>query len=140
MRAVRVGRFCGVSSCPRHFQTLQSRRDRNPVPGRPTGTIGIYAKEGKALMPGQGTRRQKPGSSRSKPSGGRPRNRVPSEWGLRVEAMAAKRGLTRSELAEKIGISYVSMWQLLMGQTKPKMETACRLADALGVPLDKLRQ
>jgi transcriptional regulator with XRE-family HTH domain len=72
-------------------------------------------------------------------AGGRPRRKVPSEWGKRVEAMATRRGLTRSELASRVGISYVSMWLLIMGRTRPKMETACRLADVLGVSLDKLR-
>jgi DNA-binding XRE family transcriptional regulator len=81
------------------------------------------------------------GKARSKNKAvGRPRRKVPSAWGIRIEAMASRSGLSRTQLADRIGISYVSMWQLLMGQTKPKMETACRLADALGVPLDKLRQ
>jgi transcriptional regulator with XRE-family HTH domain len=56
-----------------------------------------------------------------------------------VDALAKKRGLTRSELAERVGIRYVSLWGLIMGLSRPKMDTACKLADALGVPLDKLR-
>jgi transcriptional regulator with XRE-family HTH domain len=71
--------------------------------------------------------------------GGRPRKNTPCEWGRRVDALAKKRGLTRSELAERVGIRYVSLWGLIMGLSRPKMDTACKLADALGVPLDKLR-
>jgi transcriptional regulator with XRE-family HTH domain len=53
--------------------------------------------------------------------------------------LAERRGLTRSELAERVGITPVSLWQFLMGKARPRLETAGRLADALGVPLDKLR-
>jgi len=42
-------------------------------------------------------------------------------------------------LAERVGITPVSLWQFLMGEARPRLETAGRLADALGVPLDKLR-
>jgi transcriptional regulator with XRE-family HTH domain len=71
--------------------------------------------------------------------GGRPRRRTPTEWGQRVDALAERRGLTRRELAERVGISPVSLWQFLMGQARPRLETAGRLADVLGVTLDKLR-
>jgi transcriptional regulator with XRE-family HTH domain len=56
-----------------------------------------------------------------------------------VDALAKRRGLSRTELAERVGIRYVSLWALLMGSSRPRMETACKLADVLGVPLDKLR-
>ena len=71
--------------------------------------------------------------------GGRPRRRTPCAWGRRVEALARAKGLSRTELAERIGINYVSLWGLLMGLSRPKLDTACKLADVLGVPLDKLR-
>lgn len=71
--------------------------------------------------------------------GGRPQRRTPCAWGRRVEAMAKARGLTRTTLAKRIGVHYVSLWQFIMGDTRPSMDTACKLADALGVPLDKLR-
>jgi transcriptional regulator with XRE-family HTH domain len=76
---------------------------------------------------------------KTKQSGGRPRRRIPTAWGKRVDAMAEQRGLSRRELAERVGISPVSLWQFLMGDARPRLETAGRLADALGVPLDKLR-
>jgi DNA-binding XRE family transcriptional regulator len=71
--------------------------------------------------------------------GGRPRKRTPTAWGKRVDKLAEARGLTRRELAERVGISPVSLWQFLMGQARPRLETAGRMADVLGVPLDKLR-
>lgn len=71
--------------------------------------------------------------------GGRPRRRVPTPWGQRIDRLAEKKGLTRRELAERVGITPVSLWQFLMGQARPRLETAGRLADVLGVPLDKLR-
>lgn len=81
-------------------------------------------------------------ATRKKPArqpGGRPRKRTPTEWGQRVDKLAERRGLSRSELAERVGITPVSLWQFLMGKARPRLETAGRLADALGVPLDKLR-
>jgi hypothetical protein len=42
-------------------------------------------------------------------------------------------------LADRLGITYPSMWALIMGKSKPSMETFFKLADVLGVPLDKLR-
>jgi transcriptional regulator with XRE-family HTH domain len=53
--------------------------------------------------------------------------------------MAERRGLSRTELAERVGITPVSLWQFLMGLARPRLETAGKLADALGVSLDKLR-
>jgi len=71
--------------------------------------------------------------------GGRPRKRTPTAWGQRIDKLAEQRGLSRRELAERVGITPVSLWQFLMGEARPRLETAGRLADALGVPLDKLR-
>lgn len=70
---------------------------------------------------------------------GRPRTRTPTAWGQRIEKLAQQRGLSRRELAERVGISPVSLWQFLMGDAGPSLQTAGRLADVLGVPLDKLR-
>ena len=70
--------------------------------------------------------------------GGRPRKNQPCAWGKKVEAMAQKRGMSRRDLAEKADITYEGLWALLMGKAKPRLETACKLADALGVPVQKL--
>lgn len=71
--------------------------------------------------------------------GGRPREVPLSRWGDVVESLAAKRGWTRRDLAERAGIREPSLWALLVGKSKPKFETVCKLADALGVPVTKLR-
>jgi transcriptional regulator with XRE-family HTH domain len=73
-------------------------------------------------------------------AGGRPREKKVSKWGQSVESMAARKGMTRKDLAEKIGIKPPSLWALLVGKSKPKFETVCRLADVLGVAVEKLRQ
>jgi transcriptional regulator with XRE-family HTH domain len=52
----------------------------------------------------------------------------------------AKRGWTRRDLAERAGIKEPSLWALIVGKSKPKFATVCKLADALGVPVNKLRQ
>lgn len=71
--------------------------------------------------------------------GGRPRQLKVCEWGETVESLAARRGLTRRDLAERAGLKPPSLWALLVGKSKPKFETVCRLADVLGVPVTKLR-
>lgn len=71
--------------------------------------------------------------------GGRPRRTEVCRWGKTVETLAARRGLTRRDLADKAGIRPPSLWALLVGKSKPKFETVCRLADVLGVPVTKLR-
>lgn len=76
----------------------------------------------------------------SRHPGGRPREYDLCPWGTIVENLAAKRGLTRRDLAERAGIKPPSLWALLVGRSKPKFETVCRIADVLGVPVSKLRQ
>jgi transcriptional regulator with XRE-family HTH domain len=73
-------------------------------------------------------------------AGGRPRTRKVSRWGQAVESLAARKGMTRRELADRVGIKPPSLWALLVGKSKPKFETVCRLADVLGVSVQKLRQ
>lgn len=75
----------------------------------------------------------------SRHPGGRPRTHRLSSWGRKVEALAQAKGLTRRDVAEKTGISAPSLWALLVGKSKPKFETVCRLADTLGVPVTRLR-
>jgi transcriptional regulator with XRE-family HTH domain len=73
-------------------------------------------------------------------AGGRPRTRKVCRWGQAVESLAARRGMSRRELADRVGIKPPSLWALLVGKSKPKFATVCRLADVLGVPVQKLRQ
>jgi transcriptional regulator with XRE-family HTH domain len=76
------------------------------------------------------------GSTRQ--AGGRPRKNTPCPWGRKVEALAARKGLSRRELAERAEITYEGLWALLMGKARPRLDTACKLAAALGVPVQKL--
>lgn len=73
-------------------------------------------------------------------AGGRPRERDLCPWGITVESLMAKRRMTRSDLAKQAGLKPPSLWALLVGESKPKWETVCKIADALGVPVTKLRQ
>jgi len=82
--------------------------------------------------------RRKTRSAASRHPGGRPREIQPTEWGLKVERLAADAGLTRRDLAERSGLTYAGLWSLLTGRTKPKLETAARLATTLNVSLEKL--
>lgn len=54
---------------------------------------------------------------------------------LRVRMM---RGETQEQVAEAVGISYVSMSRYENGQRMPKMDILMRLADHYGVAVDEL--
>lgn len=71
--------------------------------------------------------------------GGRPRRRQPTPWGRKIDSLAADRGLTRADLAREIDITYVALWQQIMGLTTPSIGTLCKLADVLNVSLDTIR-
>lgn len=76
---------------------------------------------------------------RERNQGGRPRRRQPTAWGRKIDSLAADRGMTRADLAREIEITYVALWQQLMGLTKPSIGTLCKLADVLKVSLDVIR-
>lgn len=44
----------------------------------------------------------------------------------------ARADMSAAELAEKSGVSYDTVTKCLRGDTGPLLETACKLADALG--------
>jgi DNA-binding XRE family transcriptional regulator len=105
----------------------------------PTGTVSDCTTEGNAMA----TAGQRSGASKPKPSprkAGRHREYEVTVWGKMVESLAAKHGMDRQRLADAAGIAYPSLWALLVGASKPKFETACKLADVLGVSVDKIRQ
>lgn len=81
----------------------------------------------------------KPRRTPTRHAGGRPRAVPVCEWGQRVEAIMRQRGMTRKDLADKAGIKPPSLWALLVGVSEPKFQTVCALADALSVPVTKLR-
>jgi transcriptional regulator with XRE-family HTH domain len=55
----------------------------------------------------------------------------------RIKEMCNKRGITQKELAEKIGITDISLNKTLRGQY-PQLQTLERIADALNVPIADL--
>ena len=72
-------------------------------------------------------------------SRGRPKVIPDSEWGKKIDALAESLHLSRQELAVRAGLSRPSLWALMVGRSRPKFETVCRLADALGVDVSALR-
>lgn len=56
--------------------------------------------------------------------------------GSKLTAAREKAGLTRAELAEKVGISRQMVRYLEIGEHKPALELACQIAAALGVNVE----
>jgi transcriptional regulator with XRE-family HTH domain len=59
-------------------------------------------------------------------------------FGSRLRAARKGLGLTQAQLAERSGLHLVNVCQIETGAREPKIGTARRLADALGVSLDRL--
>jgi|APCry1669188879_1035177.scaffolds.fasta_scaffold30507_2 DNA-binding XRE family transcriptional regulator len=70
--------------------------------------------------------------------GGAPRTREPSALGKKIDSRLEKIGMTRPELAKAVGIGYVSMHHIIHGVNQPRLETAKKICDALGVSLSSL--
>lgn len=70
--------------------------------------------------------------------GGRPRSAKLCPIGQKIESMAKRRGLNREQLAEQAGLTYAGLWGVLTGRHRPKLDTAARIATALGVPVTRL--
>ena len=69
---------------------------------------------------------------------GRPQTVEVCELGQRIQSRAAALGLDREGLREAAGISKQGLWSILSGRTKPKLETALRIARALNVSVETL--
>ena len=65
--------------------------------------------------------------------GGAPRTHQSCPLGERIEALAAARRLTLPEVAERAGISPVSMNDIRRGRFRPRLDTLDRIAAALKV-------
>lgn len=65
--------------------------------------------------------------------GGRPRSRALCAEGLVIEAAANERGMTRQDIADAAGISYVSVLRILVGDNQPSLDTAKKIARAVGL-------
>lgn len=72
-------------------------------------------------------------------AGGRPRKLKRCPLGMKIERLAADRGLHLDEVAEAAGITFPSLHCICTGRTKsPKFETIKAIASALGVKVDRL--
>lgn len=58
--------------------------------------------------------------------------------GCNIQTIRLKKKLSRNELAKKIGVSQQFIQQMETGQKRPSLDTALRLAAALGCKLDDL--
>ena len=56
----------------------------------------------------------------------------------RVKELRKKRGWTHSEFGEKLGISRQSVHSIEAGKYDPSLPLAFRIADVLGISLDKI--
>lgn len=56
----------------------------------------------------------------------------------RIRAIRVERNLSQKELAEKAGLSQVNVSRYEKGQRKLEIQTAARIAEALGCTVDEL--
>lgn len=57
---------------------------------------------------------------------------------MNLKIARIKSGLTQSELAEKVGVSEVSISKYEQGKAKPQMDTIIKMSQELGVSTDFL--
>src|SRR4051812_15281944 len=68
------------------------------------------------------------------------KEREPTRFGKRLRELRERAGLTVAQLAEAAGVSRQAVSQWENGtRAEPVFSIACRLADALGVPVTALR-
>lgn len=72
-------------------------------------------------------------STTTRHPGGAPRTHRSCPLGERIESIAAARSLTLPEVAERAGISPVSMNDIRRGRFRPRLDTLDRIAAALSV-------
>lgn len=63
-----------------------------------------------------------------------PRRRAAIRFGVLLEETMARRGVGKKGLARQLGTSGGLLWQWAHGNNLPRLETAMRLAEALGEP------
>lgn len=72
-------------------------------------------------------------------AGGRPRQVQRCELGIKIERLAAARGMHLDEVAKAADITTAGLYQILTGKIRsPRLATVKALATALGVKLEKL--
>ena len=73
--------------------------------------------------------------------GGSPHSLKRCPLGIRIERLAAARGLHLDEVADAAGITFPTLHRICTGRIKsPKLETVKAIATALDVKLDKLAE
>ena len=77
-------------------------------------------------------------SHRTSHAGGRPRERKLSPFGLRLDALLRKKGMSRNDLAKATGINGITIWRWMVGMTEPSLSGAMKLARAAGGTLSDL--
>lgn len=55
-----------------------------------------------------------------------------------VKGIRVRLGLTQAELAEQVGVARVSILSIEKGRYIPTVETALRISQALGLPVEEL--
>ncbi len=66
---------------------------------------------------------------------------MPVDWrkrGMRLKRLREKRGWTQQVLAEKVGVSRVTVAKIEIGNRKPSLELLYRLAKVLKVKVGEL--
>jgi lambda repressor-like predicted transcriptional regulator len=61
-----------------------------------------------------------------------------ANFAQRLRTLMHERGITQVELAEKIGVGQSAIAMMLQRQCRPQRRTVARMADALGVPAERL--
>ena len=60
------------------------------------------------------------------------------ERGQRIKAARTGAGLTQKQLADRVGVNRVTIARVELGERKPSLDLATRIAAALDVSLDAL--
>lgn len=68
-----------------------------------------------------------------------PTKRKPLPFAERLRSLRAAAALSQRDLAARAGIGQATVAHYERGSREPTFDAACRLADGLGVPVEKLR-
>ncbi len=66
------------------------------------------------------------------------RERFGKEFGAALRQSRQEKGISIERLSRKVGINAGNLSKLETGKTVPRLDTACRLASAIGVPVQTL--
>lgn len=64
--------------------------------------------------------------------------KTPQPFGARLRAERERQGLSQTQLAERVGITQVELSRFESGRRRCYLDTAKRLAEALGLTLGRL--